>query len=214
MTTAKSDAFGNADWKRLLRTLGEDPDRQGLVETPERVRKAWAHWTRGYQEDPASILKMFEDGSEHYNELIVVRKIPVYSHCEHHLAPFFGHAAIGYLPNGHIVGLSKLTRLVNCFAGASHATDRRITSSSSAPTGGRRHHSLPPYVHGIARRCGAGRRDGDLGDAGRSAEQSRAAQRVSVADAPRLVAAATRATQHAEFRAVGVIERNLFFRIR
>ena len=124
MTTAKSDAFGNADWKRLLRTLGEDPDRQGLVETPERVRKAWAHWTRGYQEDPASILKMFEDGSEHYNELIVVRKIPVYSHCEHHLAPFFGHAAIGYLPNGHIVGLSKLTRLVNCFAARLQVQER------------------------------------------------------------------------------------------
>jgi GTP cyclohydrolase IA len=148
MTTAKSDAFGTADWKRLLRTLGEDPDRQGLVDTPERVRKAWAHWTRGYQEDPVAILKMFEDGSEHYNELIVVRKIPVYSHCEHHLAPFFGHAAIGYLPSGHIVGLSKLTRLVNCFAARLQVQERLTQQIAESLL-----EHLKPQAVGVIIRC-------------------------------------------------------------
>lgn len=109
-------AFSHEDWRRLLRHLGENPDRQGLRDTPERVDKAWRHWTSGYDQDPADILKVFEDGAEQYNELIVVRGIPVYSHCEHHLAPFFGSATVGYTPNGRIVGLSKLTRLVDCFS--------------------------------------------------------------------------------------------------
>jgi GTP cyclohydrolase I len=112
----EQDDFSENEWRRLLAHLGEDPDRQGLRETPQRVEKAWRHWTSGYQENPADILKVFEDGAEQYNELIVVRGIPVYSHCEHHLAPFFGTATVGYTPNGKIVGLSKLTRLVNCFA--------------------------------------------------------------------------------------------------
>jgi len=110
------EAFSEHDWRRFLATLGEDPDRPGLAETPHRVAKAWKHWTSGYDQDPVELLKAFEDGAEQYNELIVVRNIPVYSHCEHHLAPFFGKATIGYLPDGKIVGLSKLTRLVDCFA--------------------------------------------------------------------------------------------------
>ena len=108
--------FSEQDWRRLLSSLGEDPGRAGLLETPARVANAWKHWTSGYTQDPAELLKTFEDGAEEYNELIVVRGIPVYSHCEHHLAPFFGKATIGYLPNGKIVGLSKLTRLVDCFS--------------------------------------------------------------------------------------------------
>ena len=112
----EEDAFSTDDWRRLLQYLGEDPNRQGLLDTPQRVEKAWKHWTSGYDQDPAEILKVFEDGAEQYNELIVVRGIPVYSHCEHHLAPFFGTATVGYTPNGKIVGLSKLTRLVDCFA--------------------------------------------------------------------------------------------------
>jgi GTP cyclohydrolase IA len=121
---ASETAFGTDDWRRLLRHLGENPQREGLLETPDRVTRAWAHWTRGYAEDPASILKTFDDGGEHYNEFIVVRQIPVYSHCEHHLAPFFGHAAVGYLPTGRIVGLSKLTRLVNCFSARLQVQER------------------------------------------------------------------------------------------
>lgn len=111
-----NDDFSEHDWRRLLTHLGEDPGRQGLHETPQRVDRAWQHWTSGYGQDPAEILKVFEDGAQQYNELIVVRGIPVYSHCEHHLAPFFGTATIGYTPNGKIIGLSKMTRLVDCFA--------------------------------------------------------------------------------------------------
>lgn len=108
--------FGADDWRRFLESIGENPDRSGLLETPERVSKAWRDWTAGYSQNPADVLKAFEDGAEQYSELIVVRNIPVYSHCEHHLAPFFGTAVIGYIPNGKIVGLSKLSRLVECFA--------------------------------------------------------------------------------------------------
>jgi len=112
----EKDSFGEHDWRRFLLSIGENPDRPGLAETPARVAQAWKHWTAGYEQDPTQVLKVFEDGAEHYDELILVKNIPVYSHCEHHLAPFFGTVTIGYIPNGKIVGLSKLTRLVDCFA--------------------------------------------------------------------------------------------------
>lgn len=101
---------------RLLQYIGEDPSRGGLVETPGRVTRAWQDWTSGYGQDPASVLKVFEDGGELYDEMVMVRRIPFYSHCEHHLAPFFGTADIAYIPNGKIVGLSKLSRLLDIFA--------------------------------------------------------------------------------------------------
>ena len=148
MSDTRENYFGAADWRRLLRSIGEDPQRQGLTDTPERVSRAWAHWTRGYAEDPASILKSFSDGGENYNQLIVVKRIPVYSHCEHHMAPFFGHAAIGYLPTGRIVGLSKLTRLVNCFA-ARLQVQERLTQQIA---GSLREH-LQPKAVGVIIRC-------------------------------------------------------------
>jgi GTP cyclohydrolase IA len=95
--------------------MGEDL-REGLRETPHRMAKAWAFWTSGYREDPASILKTFEDGGERYDQMVCVRDIPIYSKCEHHLADIFGTATIAYIPNGKIVGLSKLSRLADCFA--------------------------------------------------------------------------------------------------
>lgn len=101
---------------RLLQFIGEDPSRPGLVETPKRFLGAWAEWTSGYRTDPKSVLKTFEDGAERVDEMVVVRDIPVYSQCEHHLAPFFGVAHVAYIPNGKIVGLSKLPRLVDVFA--------------------------------------------------------------------------------------------------
>lgn len=101
---------------RLLQFIGEDVEREGLKETPARVVKAWKSWFEGYKLDPKSVLKSFEDGGEGYDEMLVQRNIPVYSHCEHHLAPFFGVAHIGYIPSGRIVGLSKLSRLVDVFA--------------------------------------------------------------------------------------------------
>lgn len=100
----------------LLREVADDPNRGGLAETPARVAKAWSYWVSGYAMDPAEILKVFEDGAEQYDQMVSVVNIPVYSHCEHHLAAIFGTATIAYIPNGKIVGLSKLSRLADCFA--------------------------------------------------------------------------------------------------
>ena len=95
--------------------LGEDPDREGLVKTPERVAKALQFLTHGYDLDPAEILRsaMFR---EEYQQMVIVRDIEVYSLCEHHMLPFFGKAHVAYIPNGHIVGLSKIPRVVDAFA--------------------------------------------------------------------------------------------------
>lgn len=101
---------------RLLQHIGEDPNRGGLVDTPRRVLKAWQHWASGYGADIPSILKTFEDGADSCDEMVVVKDIPFYSHCEHHLAPFFGTVTVAYVPNGKIVGLSKLSRVVSAFA--------------------------------------------------------------------------------------------------
>ena len=100
---------------RLLQYIGEDVTRGGLLETPQRYLKAWEHYTSGYNKDPRAVLKEFQDGAEKYNEMVLVKNIPVFSHCEHHLAPFYGVAHVAYIPNGKIVGLSKLARLVDIF---------------------------------------------------------------------------------------------------
>lgn len=98
---------------RILRFIGEDPSRDGLVDTPQRVVRAWREMTAGYAEDPGEILsRTFEESSD---ELVVLRSISFYSTCEHHLLPFYGTASVGYLP-GKVVGISKLARLVHCFA--------------------------------------------------------------------------------------------------
>lgn len=99
----------------LYKVIGEH-HRPGLTDTPKRVVKAWRDWTSGYHQDPQAILKTFEDGAVGYDEMIVRRNIPVYSHCEHHLAAIFGHCTVAYIPDGKIVGLSKMDRLVNVFA--------------------------------------------------------------------------------------------------
>lgn len=102
--------------RQLLRLIGEDPDREGLQETPLRFLKAMAEYTRGYREKPESVLKVFEDGGEGVDEMVIVRDIPVYSLCEHHLAPFFGKAYVGYVPDKKILGLSKISRLVEVYS--------------------------------------------------------------------------------------------------
>lgn len=101
---------------RLLQYIGEDPQRGGLLETPKRFLKAWDHWTKGYREDPETVMKVFEDGGENYDQMVLVRDIPVYSKCEHHLADIFGVGHVAYIPDGKIVGLSKLSRVVDIFA--------------------------------------------------------------------------------------------------
>jgi GTP cyclohydrolase I len=143
-----SDNFDEHDWRRFLKSLGEDPDRPGLIETPARVTKAWKHWSSGYGQNPADVLKAFEDGAEEYNELIVVRNIPVYSHCEHHLAPFFGKATVGYMPDGKIVGLSKLTRLVECFSKRLQVQERLTIQVANALM-----ENLQPKAVGVVIRC-------------------------------------------------------------
>ncbi|MBM4209866.1 MAG: GTP cyclohydrolase I FolE [Gammaproteobacteria bacterium] len=101
--------------RNLLTYIGEDPDREGLLETPARFLKAWEEYTRGYREKPEEILKSFEDGAQSCDEMVIVRDIPVYSLCEHHLAPFFGKAYVGYVPDKRILGLSKISRLVEIY---------------------------------------------------------------------------------------------------
>lgn len=100
----------------LLKVIGENPERGGLIETPARALKAWEFWTQGYKQNPADVLKVFEDGAEKYDQMVIVKDMPIYSHCEHHLAPFFGTVTIAYIPNGKVVGLSKLKRVANIFA--------------------------------------------------------------------------------------------------
>lgn len=118
--------------RALLRMIGEDATREGLQDTPKRVVKAWDHWTRGYYMDPSDILKVFEDGAQSYDEMVLVRDIPIYSKCEHHLADIFGTACIAYIPDGKIVGLSKLSRLADCFARRLQVQERMTVQIADA----------------------------------------------------------------------------------
>ena len=99
----------------LLEYMGEDPSREGLCETPERVVRAWSEYCAGYSTDPAAILKTFEN-PEKYSEAVVLRDISFVSHCEHHLAPINGFVDVAYVPNERVVGISKIARVVECFA--------------------------------------------------------------------------------------------------
>lgn len=100
----------------MLRWAGEDPDREGLVDTPKRVVRAYEDWFRGYNQDPVDYLGRTFEEVEGYDELIVLRNIPFESHCEHHMAAIIGHAHVGYLPSSKVVGISKLARVVEAFA--------------------------------------------------------------------------------------------------
>ncbi len=101
--------------RELLYAIGEDPDREGLVETPNRVARMYEEIFSGLEEDPKKHLKIFNEDNN--DEMVIVRDIPLYSICEHHLIPFIGKAHIAYIPgNGKVIGLSKLARIVNCFA--------------------------------------------------------------------------------------------------
>ncbi len=102
-------------YRKIIERLGEDVNRDGLLKTPERAAKAMQYMTHGYDQDPAEILRsaMFR---EEYSQMVVVKDIEMYSLCEHHMLPFFGKAHVAYIPNGRIVGLSKLPRVVDAFS--------------------------------------------------------------------------------------------------
>ena len=102
--------------RTLLSWAGDDPDRQGLKETPSRVARAYKEWFRGYGEDPEKLLRRTFDETAGYDEIVTLRDIPFESFCEHHLAPITGFAHVGYLPNGRVVGISKMARVVDAFA--------------------------------------------------------------------------------------------------
>ncbi len=112
---ALQDASTAEIYRELLRRVGEDPARDGLLKTPERMERSLAHLTRGYEQSPTEILRgaLFDVD---YDEMVIVRDIEFYSLCEHHMLPFFGKAHVAYIPQGKVIGLSKVARLVDVFA--------------------------------------------------------------------------------------------------
>ena len=102
--------------KTLIKWAGDNPDREGLLETPKRVVKAYEDFFKGYSEDPVQILSKTFDEVEGYDEMVIVRDIKIESHCEHHMVPFIGIAHIGYIPNQRVVGISKLARIADVFS--------------------------------------------------------------------------------------------------
>lgn len=102
-------------YRQVIANLGEDPNREGLIKTPERVAKAMQYLTQGYNQDPKAILQsaMFK---EQYSQMVIVKDIEVFSFCEHHMLPFFGKAHVAYIPNGYITGLSKIARVVDAYS--------------------------------------------------------------------------------------------------
>ncbi|MBA3668048.1 MAG: GTP cyclohydrolase I FolE [Sphingomonas sp.] len=102
--------------RTLIRWAGDDPDREGLHDTPARVARAWKEYARGYSEDPSEHLSRTFDEVGGYDEIVLLKDIPFQSHCEHHLAPIIGKAAIAYLPDNRVVGISKLARVLHGYA--------------------------------------------------------------------------------------------------
>ena len=105
-----------AAFRTIIRWAGDDPDRAGLQETPSRAARAFGEYFAGYEQDPLAILNKTFDETGGYEEMVVLRGIPFESHCEHHLAPIIGQAWVAYVPNGRVVGLSKLARVVDAYA--------------------------------------------------------------------------------------------------
>jgi GTP cyclohydrolase IA len=116
MPERPSQAEAEAAVRILLRWAGEDPAREGLVDTPRRVAEAYHDWFRGYEMDPHEFMRRTFEEVAGYDEMVVLRDITFESHCEHHMAPIIGRAHVGYLPRGKVVGISKLARVVEAYA--------------------------------------------------------------------------------------------------
>ena len=118
--------------RTLLRWAGDDPSREGLVGTPDRVLRAYGEFFAGYEENPVSVLERTFEETADYDEMIVVRDIRLESHCEHHIVPIIGRAHVGYLPAGRVVGISKLARVVDIFAKRLQIQERLTTEIGDA----------------------------------------------------------------------------------
>lgn len=118
-------------YKEIIKELGEDVDREGMLKTPERVAKAMQYLTKGYHQDPKKILlgALFK---ENYRQMVIVKDIDFYSMCEHHMIPFFGKAHVAYIPNGYITGLSKIARVVDVYARRLQVQERLTTEIKDA----------------------------------------------------------------------------------
>lgn len=116
-----------ANVRRILEHMGEDPDREGLSKTPDRVARAFEYLTRGYQQDPKAVINGALFTEDAYSEMIVVKDIDFFSLCEHHILPFFGRANVAYIPNRRIVGISKIARLVDVYARRLQVQERLTT---------------------------------------------------------------------------------------
>ena len=177
-------------YRELLLRIGEDPARDGLAETPERVEKAMAFLTQGYTMDVATVLNgaLFEVD---YDEMVMVKDVEFYSLCEHHLLPFFGKVHVAYVPNGKVIGLSKIPRLVEMFSRRLQVQERMTTQIADAiaeaidAAGRGCDRRGAASVHDDARRGEAALCDGDLGDARSIQDSDTDAQRVPLAGAAR-----------------------------
>lgn len=116
--------------KQIIDAIGDNPNREGLKETPKRVARAYEEMLCGYQQDPSDVMKMFEDGA--CDEMVILRDIEFISFCEHHMLPFTGEATIGYVPNGKILGVSKLARLLDIYAKRLQVQERLTVQVTTA----------------------------------------------------------------------------------
>ena len=111
--------------KEIIKKIGENPKREGLIETPKRVEKAYEEIFSGYKQNPKDLMKTFTEGT--CQEMVILKNCEFYSTCEHHMFPFFGHVSIGYIPNKKVIGISKLARLVDCFSKRMQIQERMTT---------------------------------------------------------------------------------------
>ncbi|HXB98990.1 MAG TPA: GTP cyclohydrolase I FolE [Terriglobales bacterium] len=146
-STAEPSTLTSASYEELVREmivrLGEDPDREGLARTPERVEKAMQFLVKGYKEDPEALLRkaLF---TVSYDEMVIVKDIEMFSLCEHHLLPFFGKVHVAYIPNGKVIGLSKIPRLIEIFSRRLQIQERLTTQIAEAIQ-----HAIEPQGVGV-----------------------------------------------------------------